>query len=337
MNKRDKVVILPAESVQAVEFENMQDIYWNARRATVEEVFDRFNDSVSTIEAENEYAVELTEIYGGQVPFEAMRVREFVSDYDNFINAPNFETDIFSVGKLEMENFWRFLDQYNPYRIVNRAETYGKTAIYQFAKGKHTVGFLLNNMTHDGQNSVCLTSVSHSANARKPFTETKRYPTCSYSKRAVVRQNKETGEYEKVSGEYRTVPNRWARVLKELNSVGASAVDAWLVLETADSKFFYGEMKKHNWLTESDKQVLKSIRKMPRVSSFDCLLEVAEAELREAEAELEANPTVELGNGSVVPNYEAYEVFQEKQLKYWRLTEEHNSDVPKTTLEDYLW
>jgi hypothetical protein len=315
------------------------------REMSVENVFELFNGVVSAIEEENNARTVLCRVHDGLLPFDAKMTVEFVERYDEFINDSDFETDCFEVGKIEMENFWASINRKNDYRIVSRQETYGKSTIYEFARGKRSIGYLLNNMTYDGQNMYVLTSVKYSASVRNAFKGTGRYP---------VFMNGENGKM-----------NRWTRVINYLDSVGATAINAWSVLETEDSKFFYAELKKHNVWTDSDKQLLKSIRSYGFTRSFDCIVEDLENELKEMETEMEeleetiayanvsienlfsrqeldrtdisevVSALIETVNDAIVELKSVENEYGELKNKYLDLTEENNAMDVETTIDDY--
>lgn len=297
------------------------------QKATVESVFELFNGVVSAVERESNSRTVLCRVHDGDVPFVEKRQLELVSDYDEFINSPNFELDCFSVGKMDMENFWASVGRRNAVNIGNKAVTYGKSTIYVVRRNKAVIGFLLNNMTYDGQNMFFLTSVKLGSNARALFKGTKNYPRRN-SYRNV--RDEETGKIEKA-------PSRWTRINNYLESVGATTVSAWEFLESDDSKFFYGELKKHNYLSNSDKQLLKSIYRMDRVASFDVRIENIESRIDELEdliVEYEANKDTET---SVFEYFDAKDELDELEHELVYLSEEHNSESPVTLLEDYAW
>lgn len=294
---------------------------------TVETVFEVFNGVVNAVESESNARTVLCRVHDGKLPFSEVRALELVETYDEFINSPNFELDAFSVGKMEMENFWNSVGRKNAVNIGNKAVTYGKSTIYAVRRGKSVIGFLLNNMTYDGQNMYFLTSKQLNRSARALFEGTKQYPRRNaYSKR----NNAETGETE-------SVPSRWTRINDYLESVGATSLNAWEFLETEDSKFFYGELKKHNYLSNGDKQLLKSIRKMGRVASFDERIEVIEHrinQLTDLIVEYEENEDTET---SVFEYFDAMDELPQLKAELVSYGEEHNSEAPVTTLEDYKW
>ena len=113
-------------------------------------IFDCFCGSVSAIEEETHKKDGLAQIGDRPLSFGAKRTLQLVSDFDDFVNDPDFKMGIYSVGKLEMENFWRFIGQKNQYSISNKGTTYGGSSIWVIKKGKSVFGFLLNNMTFDG-------------------------------------------------------------------------------------------------------------------------------------------------------------------------------------------
>lgn len=113
-----------------------------------------------------------------------------------------------------------------------------------------------------------------------------------------------------------------------------SSVDAWKTLDKADNIRFYAYCNA-NGLNKTNRVLLRSIRQMEGGESFSCHLEKVEDSLSILEAEYVSNPTIELDNGSVIPNYELQDELWEVRHQYWYLTEEHNSDNIITTIEDY--
>lgn len=113
-----------------------------------------------------------------------------------------------------------------------------------------------------------------------------------------------------------------------------SSVDAWKTLKKDDNILFYGYCN-DNGLNKSNRDLLKSIRKAGGGKTFSCYVEELKERLNELEKEYASNPTIELKNGSIIPNYEIIEPLEEVRDKYLSLTEEHNSDNPETIIEDY--
>lgn len=298
-------------------------------------VFDCFCGSVDAIESETYRKDGLAGIGYAPLSYGATRTLQLVSDFDDFVNDSEFKIGLYTVGKLEMENFWRVIRQNKGFRVLNYAITDGKSGIYEIGKGKSVFGFLLNNMTFDGQNSYflfCLKEkqtehgvISTKTTAKKLFIQKGRYPTVKTLNNGKM--------------------NRWGRVLNELESVGATAINAWSVLESEDSRFFYAELKKHNVFTKSDKQLLKSIRKYGFTRSFDCILEDIEEEMEELETKMEdLEETVAYGevfsDFKFIRNakFELRAVeneYEEIRTKWLELTEENNSETVDTTIDDY--
>lgn len=299
----------------------------NITKMSKESVFDVFNGVVDAVEEESNSRTVLCRAHDGRVSFSEIRALELVETYDEFINDSNFKLDVFSVGKMDMENFWSSINRRNSVNIANKAVTYGKSSIYVVRRNKVVVGFLLNNMTFDGQNMYFLTSKRLAKNARSLFKGTGKYPS---SNQYVNRRNKSNNQIEKR-------PTRWTRIINYLSSVGATALNAWEFLETEDSKFFYAELKKHNYLSDGDKQLLKSIRKMKRVASFDIRIETLESRIKQLEDLIKDYEETEEPDCSVFEYFDAMDELAQLESKLISYGEEHNSDVPVTTLEDYKW
>lgn len=129
-------------------------------------------------------------------------------------------------------------------------------------------------------------------------------------------------------------PKKITKKLPKLDKFNLSSTEAWKTLKKNDNILFYGYCN-NNGLDKSNRDLLKSIRKMAGGKTFSCYLEEVEEELMELEEEYASNPTIELKNGSIIPNYEIIEPLEEVRDKYLSLTEEHNSDNPETIIEDY--
>lgn len=275
------------------------------QKATKSTVFELFNGVITAIESETDAQTVLVRVHDGYVPFEANRRYELVNDYDEFINRPDFEFDVFSVGKIEMENFWATVGRKNAIGISNKAVTYGKSTIYSVTYNKNVVGFLLNNMTYDGQNSWFLTSVGYGSTARYCFKGTGNYPSVKYKNGKPA--------------------NRWTRVIDELAANNGTTVNAWSILKSDDSKFFYAELKRHNGVDKATRQQLKAVRRAAGGLPFDLYVEALEEELAELEEELAVNPE----------NVDASLRYDEIADKLTAYGEEHNSDDAVSVYEDY--
>lgn len=282
-------------------------------------VFECFNGTVGAIELETHLKEGIKEIGGRPLSFGAMRTLKLVNDYDTFINESDFNLQIEAVGRLEMEHFWRVIALNNSYKVVNKATTYGNSSIWQIAKGKHTIGFLLNNMTFDGQNSYYLWSLrektvngqvfSNKGFTNELFFKILKYPSC-----------------KSINGKY---ASRFGKSANITMSNGETAIGAWSILETKDSIAFYGEMKKHDWLTRQDKQLLKLARKSKGGASFDCYIESLEEELEQISSDIQG-----------LSYCEAYELLirkQEIENKLIELSEEDNSLNPESKVEDMFY
>ena len=307
----------PMDYDEVVDFDNM----------TVETIFEVFNGVVSAVESEANYRASFSVETYGTVPYSEKRNLELVKTYDEFINTVIFELDAFSVGKMEMENFWASVGRRNSINIGNKAVTYGKSTIYVVRRGVVVIGFLLNNMTYDGQNMYFLSSKHLKDSARSLFKGTSKYPS---SNKYIKRNNKSNGQIEEC-------PTRWTRIIEYLSSVGGTTINAWSLLESEDSRYFYAELKKHNVFNPSDKALLKSIRKMGRVTSLDCRIEAMEsrlAQLKDLVDEYEENEDTET---SVFEYFDAKDEIIELERDLLSFTEEHNNESPVTTLEDYKW
>lgn len=290
-------------------------------------VFDCFCGSVSAIEAETHRKDGLAQIGDCPLSFGANRTLQLVSDFDNFVNDPDFKMGIYSVGKLEMENFWRVINQKNQYAISNKGTTYGGSSIWVTTKGKSVFGFLLNNMTFDGQNSYFLFSIKE-----KQYGD-----TVLTNKRAVKRLFVSNKKYPAELGHNGQYLTHFGKIIQKIASNGETAIGAWSILEPEDSRFFYGELKKHNWLTQSDKQLLKAIRKTRKPMSFDCLIEATEdrkSELEDKIAEYYDSEEAPFPISDLVHyEWELEEITS--NLSDW--TEEDNSLRIDSDLEDYAW
>lgn len=293
--------------------------------ATPEAVFELFNCTMTAVENEaNARAAYALDKYG-DVPYAEQNALKVVETYDEFINAPDFELDVFSVRKFDMENFWAANDRNNTFKVSGRVETYGKSSVYAVRRGKHVVMFLLNNMTYDGQNSYALTSVKAGKAARACFRGTGLYPT----------------ELRKSDG----TRNRWARVLDELAANGGDITNAWSILETEDSKFFYAELKKHNGVGKETRQQLKAVRRAAGGRTFNNYVEALELHIdvmEQAREELEdklkdmaANAPETKRNAVENGVRRLNERIYNFNIELVFLTEEHNSEAVETTMEDY--
>lgn len=285
------------------------------QKATPQTVFELINDSVSAAEAETAAKMGVPSLEYGPLDWDANRTVEFCNDYDAFINDVDFKLDVFGVLKLDMENFWAGLErnkdkrarfgENRSARILNKVETDGGSSVYQFGNNKVTFGYLANNMTYDGQYAYVLTSERAGGAARRCFRTTGNYPK----------------ELDVVSGKL----TRWGKIVAKVAASGETAIGAWAVLEENDAKVFYGELKKHNWLSASDKQLLKSVKRTAGGLTFDLYKESLEDRLKEIEAELEvADQTVDLSL--------EFEEIEDKLLSY---DEEHNSEAAVSLFEDY--
>lgn len=294
---------------------------------TKETVFDVFNGVVSAVESEANARASFSVKTYGTVPFKENRSLELVKTYDEFINTVNFELDAFSVGKMEMENFWASVGRRNSINIGNKAVTYGKSTIYVVRRGVVVIGFLLNNMTYDGQNMYFLSSKHLEDSSRSLFKGTGKYPS---SNKYIKRHNKSNGQIEQY-------PTRWTRIIEYLSSVGGNTINAWSLLESEDSRYFYGELKKHNVFTPSDKALLKSIRKIRRRASLDCKIEAMESRLKQLKDLIDEYEENEDTETSVFEYFDAKDEIIELERDLISFTEEHNNESPVTTLEDYKW
>lgn len=266
---------------------------------TVESVFEKFNGTVTAVESENDC--------------------QLVKDYDNFINAPDFNLRIYAVRKLENENFWRVLNNKNDYKIVNMAKTHGKSSIYQIARGKSTIGFYLNNMLHDGQTTYFLWSyrektykmgvLSNKQTVDRLFLATKAYPEVKQFKNGKL--------------------NRWGQIIAKLEANGATTLNAYEVLEKKDSITFYTELKQHNVLSKADKQLLRLIHKKQGGQTFDCYIESLENELEEI--------------NDMLPDLDYLEAYdlqirkEEIENQLLSFSEEDNSLNPESRVEDMFY
>lgn len=247
------------------------DMTLECRKMSPEDVLERFNDAITSVEREAEYKASFDVEMYGEPSFSEKRALEFVECYDDFINASNFKLGVYYVSKLQMENFWRFIGQKNSYSIGNKVKTYGGTSVYEVKYGKNVLGYLKNNMTFDGQNSHFLFSnnckkvgeheLCVKKTVEKLFLSNKKYPA----------------SVNAIGGKL----TRWGKIVAELEANGATAINAWSVLKSEDSRFFYWEMKQHNWLTEGDKQLLKAIRKMRQPMSFEMYKDEVESRIDE--------------------------------------------------------
>lgn len=300
-------------------------VEYNKTNKTV--VFNCFCGTVSAIEEETYRKDGLAQIGDSPLSFGANRTLQLVSDFDNFINDPDFKMGIYSVGKLEMENFWRVIGQKNQYAISNKGTTYGGSSIWVITKGKSVFGFLLNNMTFDGQNSYFLFSIKETRHGDTVLTNN------GAVKKLFVSNNKYPAQLGH-NGQYLT---RFGKIIQKIASNGETAIGAWSVLESEDSRFFYGELKKHNWLNQSDKQLLKAIRKTRKPMSFDCLIEATEDRKSELEAKIAEYYDSEEAPFpvSVLVHYEWELEEITSNLSDW--TEEDNSLRVDSNLNDYSW
>lgn len=293
--------------------------------ATPQAVFELFNGTITAVEHEaNARAAYGVKTYG-DVPFAEQNALKVVETYDEFINDSEFELDVFSVRKFDMENFWAANKRNNTFKVAGRVETYGKSSVYVVRRGKHVVMFLLNNMTYDGQNSYALTSVKAGKAARACFKGTGKYPA----------------ELRKSDG----TRNRWARVLDELAANGGDITNAWTILESEDSKFFYGELKKHNGVDKETRQQLKLIRQKAGGQTFTNYVEALELRIQKLEDAHERLQDKLSDMDSDAPEAKRNAVengvrrldnrLYDLNIELWDLTEEHNSEAVGTTMEDY--
>lgn len=329
--------------------ENMAlyDYYENAtlQKATPESVFELFNGVVDAVESESNARTVLVRVHEGEVPFNEIRALELVESYDNFINDSDFELDVFAVHKLEMENFWHVIYDKTDRKVCNKATTYGKSSIWEISNGKRTVGFLLNNMTYDGQNSYCLTSKQLTGHTRNFFKVNKKYPSFK------LKNNKPM--------------NRWTRVVDVLSSNNGNIANAWSILDSEDSKFFYAELKKHMGVDKETRAQMNSIAKSEGRKSFDVIKEDAEAFVDEMELVMDLSDEIENveqeleemeDNGASVDELSIIEEvlalmehwlsfygdltvieLELDETKAWlrSVEEEHNSDKSVSLIEDY--
>lgn len=266
---------------------------------TVESVFEKFNGTVTAVESENDC--------------------QLVSDYDNFINAVDFDLRIYAIRKLENENFWRVLCDKNDYMVVNMAKTYGKSSIYQIAKGKNTIGFYLNNMLHDGQTTYFLWSYRE-----------KQIGGNVLSNKTIVNQLFEANrQYPKVTTYSNGKMNRWGQIIAKLETNGATTLNAYEVLEKKDSIVFYTELKKHNVLSKQDKQLLRLIHKKQGGQTFDCYMESLENELEEINDML---PDLDY-----LESYDLQIRKEEIENQLLSFSEEDNSLNPESRVEDMFY
>ena len=314
-------------------------------KATAETVFRLINGVVSAVEAETALHCGVPSHEHAPLTWEANRTLELVKQYDEFINAPDFELDIFSVHKFEMENFWARMEREkdaharkgkkNYVRTSNKAVTDGKSTIYQVDNGKVVFGYLVNNMTYDGQNSFFLASVKSGRYARALFKTTGRYPA---EKTAI-------GDGE----------TRWGRIVAYLAANGGDITNAYSILEEQDSMFFYAELKKHNGVDKQIRRQLKAVRRAAGGMTFDLYIESLEErreqieavlplfeELRDAEAESEENGNTEAVNKLSAAIYAVVDSEADAELeleaieaKLTSFSEEHNSDKAVSLIGDY--
>lgn len=280
-------------------------------------VFDCFCGSMSAIEAETYAKDGLNEIGASPLSFEATRTLQLVSDFDDFINTSDFNLRIEEVGKLEMEHFWRVIRSRNSYKVANYGKTYGNSGIYQIAKNKKTIGFLLNNMTFDGQNSYYLWSLREKQIGNEVFS------------------NK--GDTLALFFKIAKYPSFIEKLTNKIASNGETAINAWSVLESKESRSFYTEMKKHDWLNDGDKALLKAIRKMDRVASFDSRIEAIEARILKLKEDIAEYEESEDTDTSVFDYFDWKAELEKLEDTLVSYGEEHNSEAPVTTLEDYKW
>lgn len=315
------------------------------QKATPQSVFDLFNGVVTAVEEESNARTVLARVHGGYIAFNEIRALELVKSYDTFINAPDFELDVFAVHKFEMENFWHVVYDNTKRGVSNKATTYGKSSIWEISNGKRTVGFILNNMTYDGQNSYCLTSKKLGKHVRRFFKVKAYYPSVKH-----------------VNGEPR---NRWTRILDELDANDGNMTNAWNILKSEDSRFFYAELKKHMGVDKETRAQIKAIAKKQGKKSFDVIKEdaralVDEMELIMALSEQVDNVESELeemeDNGASIDELCVIEdvlflmrhwlsfygdltvvELELDETKAWlcSVEEEHNSDKVVSVIEDY--
>ena len=115
-----------------------------------------------------------------------------------------------------------------------------------------------------------------------------------------------------------------------------SSVDAWKSLEKDDNIRFYGYCNRAG-LDKKNRELLKAIRRMQGGQTFSCYLESVEDRKNELEAKYDELAKITCENGVVITNYEYLDELEEARLRYWDLTEEHNSDKVPTELGDYEW
>ena len=232
---------------------------------TLNQVFQKFNDTIDCIELETFKKDGLPNKGYYPVSFKSARTLKLVDDYDEFINSVNNHLKVYSIQKLENENFWRVINLKNDFKVVNMSETYGKTSVYQIGYKNETIGFYLNDKLHDGQITYFMWSykektfknkvISNKNLIRKLFLENKNYPSEFTNNKRLT---------------------RFGRITETIKENNKSSVDAWKILKKEDSIFFYGELKKHNFLSKQDKKLLKEIRKTRKVISIDSLMESLE-------------------------------------------------------------
>lgn len=324
--EKNCMAVLDGELVVLDEFGGKHAYETDKREpATPEAVFELFNGTMTAVENEaNARAAYAVKKYG-DVPYAEQNVLKVVETYDELINDSEFELDVFLVRKMDMENFWAANNRKAPFKVSGKAKTYGGSSVYVVRRGKRVVFFLLNNMTYDGQNSYCLTSVKAGKAARASFKGTGRYPI----------------ELRKADG----TRNRWARVLDELAANGGDITNAWSILEAKDSMFFYGELKKHNGLEKKTRDELNAVRRAAGGKTFVCYVDELESAISQLETARDVLEEKLSDNGAnwTEDKREAVENgirrldgrIYDKNVELWDLTEEHNSESAVTTMEDY--
>lgn len=327
----NKARILKPEIENAVELEGFEsyDYEYGAveAKASVSTVVELINDSVSAAEAEAAANDGVPSLEYAPLSWEVKRVAEFCNDYDDFINDVDFKADVFGVQKLEMENFWAALErnkekrarkgENGSARVLNRIETAGKSTVYQIGNHKVTFGYLINNMTYDGQYAYFMTSGRAAGAARVPFKQTGRYPA----------------EIDVITGKL----TKWGKIVAKVAASGETATGAWAVLESEDAQVFYGEMKKHNWLSQQDKQLLKAVRREAGGMTFSAYKETLEDrknELADIVAEFEETGVLPAEFDYIVDAEAELDEITDKLVSY---NEEHNSEAAITELGDYAW
>lgn len=311
----------------------MNDLKTINETKTVDQVFNKFNDTIDCIELETYKKEGLPNKGFYPLSFSGTRTLKLVNEYDDFINDVKNHLKVYAIHKLENENFWRVMNLKNDFKVVNMSETYGKTSVYQIGYRGETIGFYLNDKTHDGQITYFMWNYKEKTFKNKVIS----------NKNLINKLFLTNRKYPSEFGNNKKYLTRFGQITKKLSDNGKTAINAWEILDKKDNIFFYGELKKHNFLSKQDKKLLKEIRKTRKVISIDSLMESLEDRKEWLEERINEFYSFEPSEDKelLYPIRElAYHELElkdiKKSLNELKTREEDNSLDRETTLNDYF-